>query len=181
MWRVILARHFDTCPASIQIRLRANTGNSTAVEDGWQVSGGAFLRFWVVFLGHAPETPYRKLPFGQSIAIEQRSQSTGVSSFQAALEYLVSNEDKFELRATIKKVERSRTFVLWGYMVAVVGVLVLWPSDLSHSHKIVSCIILVVGAGLHREILNARIDTLRSSFRNVLISRDKSVLEDPDY
>ena len=93
----------------------------------------------------------------------------------------MSNEDKFELRATIKKVERSRTFVLWGYWVAVAGVLLLWPSNLSHSHKTISCIILVVGAGLHREILNARIDTLRSSFRNVLISRDKSVLEDPDY
>lgn len=93
----------------------------------------------------------------------------------------MSNEDKFELLATIKKLERQRALLVFAYLAAVVGVVVLWPSGLERSGRIVSSVVLVVGGCIHREVVEARLDAVRSSLRNVLIARDRSVLDDPDY
>ena len=93
----------------------------------------------------------------------------------------MSNEDKFELLATIKMLERQRTILVFAYLAAIVCMALFWPSDLERDGQIVSSVILVVGGCIHREVVEARLDAVRSSLRNVLIARDPSILNDPDY
>lgn len=93
----------------------------------------------------------------------------------------MSNQDKFELHQTIKKLERQRSILVVVYLCAIGAFAGSWLFDLAHGDLIVCLLILCVGGSVHREIVEARLDTVRSSLRNVLISRDPSILDDPDY
>lgn len=93
----------------------------------------------------------------------------------------VSDGDTFELKATISRLEKYRAIAVGLYLAAVVALSLFWPGDASSEAQIVSFIVIVVGAVIHREVIECRLDTVRSSLRDMLTKRDPSILNDPDW
>ncbi|NRB20489.1 MAG: hypothetical protein HRU33_23900 [Rhodobacteraceae bacterium] len=93
----------------------------------------------------------------------------------------VTVHDTFELKATISKVERYRSVLIFMYLAVVVLLNLAWPSSGTGEIQIVANLLVVIGAAVHREVVESRLDVLRSSFRDILTKRDPSILNNVDY
>ena len=89
--------------------------------------------------------------------------------------------DTFQLRATIKKLERERDLLVIGLLVigSVIGY--FFKEDFSPGEYLIAWLVYMLWLVLFLELRNTRIDVFRASLRDILTKRNPSILSDPDW
>lgn len=93
----------------------------------------------------------------------------------------LSNNDPFELKVSISRLERYRTGSFCVFLAGLLAANYFWPQDGTDAGQIIISAVIIVGHFVHREIIENRLDVLRSSLRAILIKKNPSVLDDPDW